>query len=401
MSWTNKQTDTIMKLYFATEARFVKRFNRYYSLGGFSVELWNRYLEYFDELIVIARVTTDQLIQVDDTMAASCNNINFIELPYYIGFGGYISNRSKINSILSNKLQNDGCYICRLPGQIGSSVISVLKKKNIPYSCEVVGNPWDVFAKGSVNHPLRPLIRRISTLTLKKQVRNAQACLYVTQRTLQQMYPIRSGAFSVGVSDVIVRDEAIAKTPKFLKQKECYSLISVGSLAQMYKAPDVVLASLSILKRKGKNVHLTWLGDGIFKQKMEDLAKSMELNVDFKGNVSVEEVHKNLAKSDIFLLVSRTEGLPRAIVEAMAHGLPCIGSRVGGIPELLEEAVLVEKENPEQLAALIEKMILNIDFANDQAVRNLNEALLFKESRLKQLRASFFEYIKAHNEEKL
>ena len=46
----------MMKLYFATEARFVRRNNNYYSLGGFSTELWERYLEHFDKLVVIARV---------------------------------------------------------------------------------------------------------------------------------------------------------------------------------------------------------------------------------------------------------------------------------------------------------------------------------------------------------
>ena len=383
-----------MKLYFATEARFVKRNNKYYSLGGFSKELWVRYLEHFDELEVIARVSSDDSIEVDDSMLASYDNVHFIELPYYIGLNGFIANRRVINAILRNKLKNDGCYICRLPGQIGGSVISELKKKGIPYSCEVVGNPWDVFSKGSVNHPLRPIIRQYSTLSLKRQVKNAQACLYVTQRTLQRMYPVKAGAFSVGVSDVIVKENTLATTAKVLTRKETYSLISVGSLAQMYKAPDIVLKALSVLKDKGFSIKLTWLGDGVFRQDMIDLAQSLKLNVDFKGNVSAQEVHQYLADADIFLLVSRTEGLPRAVVEAMAHGLPCIGSKVGGIPELLENSALVEKENVPQLAQLIEQMINNLDFTNEQAVRNLKEAQLYKEDILRQKRIVFFDYIK-------
>ena len=389
----------MMKLYFATEARFVRRNNNYYSLGGFSTELWERYLEHFDKLVVIARVTTDDSIHVDDSMNASCNGVSFIELPYYIGFGGYISNRKSIKSILSEKLKSDGCFICRLPGQIGGTVISVLEKKKIPYSCEVVGNPWDVFVKGSVSHPLRPVIRRISTYNLTRQVKNAEACLYVTQRTLQQMYPVGKGSFSVGVSDVIVRDEVIAKESRILCKKERYSIISVGSLAQMYKAPDIVLLAMEILKKRGINIHLTWLGDGIFKQDMVNLANKLGVDADFKGNVSSDIVYKNLSESDIFLLVSRTEGLPRAVVEAMAHGLPCIGSRVGGIPELLEPSVLVEKENPEALADLIQRLVTDYDFTNEQAKRNLNEALLYKEDRLKELRNQYFEYIKAQRDE--
>ena len=179
-----------------------------------------------------------------------------------------------------------------------------------------------------------------------------------------------------------------------LTRKETYSLISVGSLAQMYKAPDIVLKALSVLKDKGFSIKLTWLGDGVFRQDMIDLAQSLKLNVDFKGNVSAQEVHQYLADADIFLLVSRTEGLPRAVVEAMAHGLPCIGSKVGGIPELLENSALVEKENVPQLAQLIEQMINNLDFTNEQAVRNLKEAQLYKEDILRQKRIVFFDYIK-------
>lgn len=390
-----------MKLYFATEARFVKKNSKYYSLGGFSKELWNRYLEHFDELVVIARVISDESVSVDDTMDATCDRVSFIELPYYVGFGGFLSKRQSIMSILTKSLSNDGTYICRLPGQIGGLVISVLNKKNIHYSCEVVGNPWDVFSKGSVNHPLRPILRRLSTYELKKQVKKAEACLYVTQRTLQKKYPVAEGAFSVGVSDVIVKSEIIAKQPKVLESKSCYSLISVGSLAQMYKAPDIVLEALSILKKRGINTHLTWLGDGIFKQQMIELANKLGVDVDFKGNVSTDIVHQCLSESDIFLLVSRTEGLPRAVVEAMAHGLPCIGTRVGGIPELIENDALVEKEDPEQLADLIEKMVQQPSFTNAQAIRNLKESYLYKEDRLKKLRNSYFNYIKSQRNEEL
>lgn len=64
------------------------------------------------------------------------------------------------------------------------------------------------------------------------------------------MYPVGKGSFSVGVSDVIVRDEVIAKESRILCKKERYSIISVGSLAQMYKAPDIVLLAMEILKNE-------------------------------------------------------------------------------------------------------------------------------------------------------
>lgn len=386
-----------MNLIFATEARFIKRDNKYYSLGGFSKTLWDRYLEHFDTLTVVARVSNDSSEYVDDTMIASCDRVNFIELPYYIGLIGYLKNRRVIRNILLSTINKQSVYICRLPGQIGSELINVLKENNIPYACEVVGNPWDVFSKGSINHPLRPIIRRIATKKLKKQVRGAMACLYVTKYTLQDMYPADSSAFSIGVSDVIIKKCHIAESPKKLMESKKYTIMSVGSLSQMYKAPDIVIKALAMLKEKGIETKLVWLGDGIFKSEMIELAKKYEVDADFKGNVSASDVHLNLNNADIFLLVSRTEGLPRAIVEAMAHGLPCIGSNVGGIPELLSKQMIVEKENVSQLANLIEKLIKNPELANKESYRNLQEAKTYEETRLIELRNQFFKYIKQKN----
>ena len=141
-------------------------------------------------------------------------------------------------------------------------------------------------------------------------------------------------------------------------------------------------------------MRLVWLGDGRYRSDMVALAEKLGVNAEFKGAIASDQVHEELEKADIFVLASRTEGLPRAIVEAMAHGLPCIGSSVGGIPELLDDAVLVEKENIFELARVIEKFILTPEFADQQAERNLQTSLLFRSARLKQMRDTFFEYIK-------
>lgn len=383
------------KLYFATEARFVKRNGVYYSLGGFTQTLWDRYLEHFDFLIVIARVSHDESALVNDTMKASGARISFIELPYYIGFGGYLRQKMTIRSKLNRLLLNDGVYICRLPGIIGGEVIDVLNKKGISYACEVVGNPWDVFASGSVNHPCRPILRRVGAYQMRRQLRMASAALYVTQRTLQVIYPVKKGAFSVGVSDVIVKEMNMAQTAKILTDKESYRLISVGSLAQLYKAPDVLLKALKKVSDSGINFDFVWLGDGNYREQMQQLANSLSIadKVHFIGSVSTERVITYLRESDIFLLVSRTEGLPRAVVEAMAQGLPCIGSKVGGIPELLQPDVLVEKDNIEELAILIKKMLTDHTFTNLQAERNINEAQMYKESVLTEKRNTFYKEI--------
>ena len=62
------------------------------------------------------------------------------------------------------------------------------------------------------------------------------------------------------------------------------------------------------------------------------------------------------------------EGMPRALIEAMSRGLPCIGSNVGGIPELLDENSMFTKKKVKEIADHIEKMSIN--FMKEQAERN-------------------------------
>lgn len=128
---------------------------------------------------------------------------------------------------------------------------------------------------------------------------------------------------------------------------------------------------------------------------MMDLAESLNVadRVCFYGNVSAEEVVTRLNGADIFLLVSKTEGLPRAMIEAMAQGLPCIGSDAGGIPELLDASVIVPKGDAEALAGKIAYMITHLSFTNQQAERNLREAANYENGLLDLKRNRFYKEI--------
>jgi glycosyltransferase involved in cell wall biosynthesis len=66
-----------------------------------------------------------------------------------------------------------------------------------------------------------------------------------------------------------------------------------------------------------------------------------------------------LRRAEIFVISSRSEGMPMALLEAMAYGLAVVATRVGGIPEALDdgvEGILVEAEDPAALAAAIDRL---------------------------------------------
>ena len=331
---------------------------------------------------------------------SSGKNVSFIELPYFIGPWQFLKQQKLLNSKITQSIKNiKAVFICRVPGTIGNIAIKYLCNAKIPFGVEVVGDPWDVFAPGSMKHPLRSYFRWRGYFNLKNNVSKASAALFVTAKKLQQRYPVSANVFQTEASNVKINDTLILEKAKSHIIKKQYTLLSVGSLSQMYKAPDVVLKAVKLLKDTGVYCKLIWLGDGFYKSLMESLAKDLDVfeQVDFMGNVSAGKVREHLLVSDIFVLASRTEGLPRAIIEAMAVGLPCVGTNVGGIPELLENSALIVKNNPKALADKIKKLISESSYYNQQATRNLLEAEKYKESILKKKREDFYNYLIALN----
>lgn len=386
-----------MKLVFVTEARFTKdAHGNIYGESSFNFELWDRYLLAFSEVIVMARVIENTRFIGENTHLSSAKNVSFIELPYYVGPFQYLQKRKALNNKIKEVVENtDAVYICRIPGNISDITIKYLNQLDIPFGAEVVGDPWDVFAKGSISHPLRSYFRWKGYLDLKKNVKKASAVLYVTKNKLQERYPAAASAFQVSASNVKIKESLISNENIKFVPKDTYTILSIGSLEQMYKSPDVVIKAIKMIKDQGISCNLVWLGDGIYKEKMEVLARQLgvENHVDFKGNVSSEMVREYLLKADVFVLASRTEGLPRAMIEAMSVGLPCVGTNVGGIPELLEESVLVQKDNPKMLAEKIVSLIQNEKIYNEQSLRNLEESMSYSESILQKKRQTFYDYL--------
>lgn len=388
-----------MNLYFFTEARFLEKDNIVYSHAGFSYDLWQRYLLKFDHVYVVGRLT--KVSKIEGRMEANTSpDVTFIGLPYYIGPMGYFRKRAAICKRIKEIIHPNDAYLCRVPGRIGTIAASIMKSRNIPYAVEVVGDPEEALSKTALGgNVIAPLYQYFGIKDLKRNVGGAQAALYVTNHTLQKKYPVQDGVFTTSASNVILNDEHFApKGPAVRKDWNgaALKMLAVGTLAQLYKAPDIVLKALARVKKKGYNFLLTWCGEGQYLKPMQDLAGSLGLreNVSFVGQVNMQAIRQYLSESDLFIHASRAEGLPRAVIEAMAMGLPCIGSRVAGIPELLSEDALVNADDIDGLAEKIILFIQNPKLAQENAERNFNEAKLYHNDILTSRRLEFFEEIK-------
>jgi len=141
-------------------------------------------------------------------------------------------------------------------------------------------------------------------------------------------------------------------------------IIEVASLTAN-KGHHFLLNAFQQIYKKNPTIKLIIVGDGPLQSTIQEEAKKlgMESAVIFTGQR--KDVYELLAMSDIFILPSMIrEGLSIAMIEAMAMGLPVIGSNVGGIPELIEDRVsgfLVSPGDTDQLARIIDLLATEQD----------------------------------------
>lgn len=383
-----------MSLFFITDARFFQTPNGNIYAGEFSFSniLWERYIKQFSKVYVVGRIFKVNSFKNENHLVS---NVTILPITRFETATSFLKNKVKIKSQVDNYFNKyqPQAVIIRGAGSLGYLAAKYCTTKNISYGIEVVGDPYDVFAPGVIKHPLCFLFRRLFTYYQKEAVKNASSVIYVTKDKLQQRYPSNKNAFQTYASDVVIND--IVQKAKVLVTKDVYRIISVGSLDQMYKGPDVLLKAIKILIDNKVKVTLTWLGHGQYLEEMIRLSADLKISdyVDFKGSVDAVTLTKNLDESDVFVLASRTEGLPRAIVEAMARALPCVGSDVGGIPELIREDLLFTSENSLELALRIKSLILEPTFYEMSSRYSLQKALEFSPDILEERRLSFFKSI--------
>jgi glycosyltransferase involved in cell wall biosynthesis len=170
--------------------------------------------------------------------------------------------------------------------------------------------------------------------------------------------------------DIISADEIV------LRAQPPYKLVTVATLEQPYKGIDTLLEAVSLCLHRGHQVELEIVGEGRMRQGYEKMASELGLanRVTFPGHLAKPEVFRALDRSDLFVLPTRQEGLPRVLIEAMARGKPAIASWVGGIPELLDNQYLFPPNDPYALAAAIGKVISDPDSWRGMAYSNTKRA---------------------------
>lgn len=384
-----------MKLLVAMDHRFDRTPDGAVWSWFFGQDFWARYLEVFSEVDILARVRDVPAVPAN-AKRTDGERVRLLSVPYYHGPWQYLLRAHAVRRAVAAWVRQEDAILLR-SGQIGNCLARVLRRDGHPYALEVIGDPYDTFAPGAVEHPLRRFLRWWYPRQLRRLCRGAAAVAYVTEFALQMRYPVRPGAYATHFSSINLADEVFRSAPRGIAAP-VRQLLTVGTMDQPYKGHDVLLRAFAAAIGSGLDLRLTIVGDGRYRPALETLSRELGVadHVVFLGQLPAGlPVLQQMDQADLFLLPSRTEGLPRALIEAMARAMPCLATAVGGIPELLSAEDLAP---PGDVAALARSLV---DVSGDltrlkrMSARNLERARDYRSNLLQERRVRFYRHLEA------
>jgi len=144
-----------------------------------------------------------------------------------------------------------------------------------------------------------------------------------------------------------------------------FELLYVGRIA-VEKSLPVLIKAFKIIHQKHPKTKLTVIGDGPALPELRNMAAELGLagNIIFTGRIPYQQLISSdlISSADVFVTPSKTENQPLSVMEAMAFGLPIIGVKALGMPELIKEGkngFLAKPDKPEELAKYVTKLVEN------------------------------------------
>ena len=363
---------------------------RYYGIA-LNEKMFSRYYVIADYLIVAIRASKIKTTDIESGLSPiKLENFQVVPCANLSTFKGILFERSKVERILYDQIKYVDFLIVRLPSVIGNLSIKIACKLNKPYLVELVGCPWDALW----NHSLKgKLVAPFMWYTTKKNIKHAPFVLYVTNEFLQRRYP--SHGKTLSCSNVVltnIEENTLRKRLERIERISKNKPIILGTIAAVnvrYKGQEYVIKAIAELKRQGYNFeyHLVGAGNNAHLKSIAD-SYGVSDRIKFEGILPHDMIFDYLDNIDIYVQPSKHEGLPRALIEAMSRGCPCIGSNAGGIPELLDHNFVFKKGNVKELVRILHD--LNREKMIKQAIRNYEFSKKYAKDVLEASRNKFF-----------
>lgn len=367
-------------------------------------KFWDRYLNVFEEIVVCARMKKSNQLGIK-ALRSDRDRVSFVGMPDFRGAGGIIKHYTEIQKALATALKKADCVIFRAPSPISMVSYGIVRRSRKPFAVEMMNNPFTHFSSGSMHNFYQPLIQKFITNQTKRMCKAANGVSYVTNHVLQEMYPSTARLngketeryFESSYSTINLSAENFIKPEWPEVCPEPVVLVHSGEMLDYRKGQNVFINALAELKQKGYPVKGILIGDGELRPEFETLAKTLGVSedVEFTGWKSgFGQVQNELLRGHFFVFPSTGEGLPRSVIEAMATGLLCFGSKIDGVVELLEEDLLIDEMDGHAFADCIEPYLKDWKKARSAREVQFEKSKEYEASILEKRRTDFYVRLK-------
>lgn len=385
-----------MKAIFCYDGPFAKDEEGFYYGRNLNDQMFERYFKVIDSLEIVIRARNMKQERAIKSMSRITNpNISVVESPNLSTIKGILTQIPNVYRLLEERIMEADVVFIRLPSNIGNLAVNVCEKVGKKYLIEVVGCPWDAYWNYSLQGKVFALPAKI---LMRNRIKNAPYVLYVTNQFLQKRYPTKGK--TIGCSNVEllqmeekVLEKRIEHIRSYIPQKK----IIIGTAAGvdiLFKGQEYVIRALGELKKRGRvcfEYRLVGGGTGEYLKKIAR-ENGVEEYVNIMGQIPHNKIYEWLDEIDIYAQPSRQEGLPRAMIEAMSRGVPCIGADTAGIPELIESEYIFSNSHSEvnEICEILLCLVENLNEMERVSIRNFEEAKKYQREILIQRRTEFF-----------
>lgn len=393
-----------MRLLFAHDHRFFRGpGGELYTAGTFPASAWDRFLDHFEELHVVARDggPVGEGVRLARSDRA---RVEFDFLPSLGSLQQLVLGSDDVRTRMRAAVERADAVVARLPSEIGLLAIKYARRLGKPFAVELVGCAWDSYRTHGAG--AARLYAPLAYARTRAAVASAPFVLYVTQSWLQDRYRTAGewrSASNVALSAMDAGGESRRELRlKRLQGGERPILGTIGTLWTKYKGLQTAIEALAKLRSSGLDLNYRILGPGPV-EPWQELAREHGVGdlVHFDGTRSAgNDVADWLDGIDIYLQPSFTEGLPRAMIEAMSRGAACIGSTCGGIPELLPPERLHRPGDAKRLEELVRRLATDPAAVAAASLADRKTAHQFDPEALSKIRSEHYGALRRESEKR-
>jgi glycosyltransferase involved in cell wall biosynthesis len=373
------------KVVVSLEHHFYEWKGNYYTKLAFPNSYWCDYLNFFDEVYIIGRVKKVNKHDENFQLVTSAS-VHMLPLEHYKGPKQFLCKLPKLlflNAKYAFRYKN---FILR-SGNVSNILWIFIIFFNRTYLREFPGNIKNGIIGVAGDTLTIKILAEFLDWFAKIQAKFSNANGFVSN-DCKSIYQSKKKSFVF--SSFLFSEISLTKQVYKLKY-ELIDLVCLGRL-EGEKGHSDLLNGIELLRiNYGIKARLTLIGDGTKKEQLLNLANKLNVDVIFTGAITDRvKLFKTIIACDLFVLPSHTEGMPRALLEAMAAGLPCIGSNVGGIPEVLGAVYLFEPNDGREIAEKVSE-VLTMDLKSiGQNNRELIE-YMYDEKKMLKIKFEYWE----------